>query len=425
MRPWIRPALAVLLLAAASGTLSLGLASDADEPPPGAASGEPAQGAAFGALEGTTVAFVGDMSTGPGAQAVVELIRDRGADLFVALGDLGYYPLDAVGADRWTGMVDSILGDDFPVLVVVGNHEDLDWPLYARWQEERLAKVPGLRCEGEPGVKSKCTFRGLSIVGTAPGIGEVEGVAPKDDYAGFIESSFADDENPWRICAWHKNQRTMQIGTYGDATGWGVYQACLAAGAFVATAHEHTYSRTFLMDDFEDKGIVHREDHLELGPGRSFAFVSGLGGHSVRRQQSDGHWWASRYSSDQGASYGTLFCTFGDARAQCWFEDIKGAIPDSFSLETAFAVEPEPEPEPAPAPEPTPAPEPAPVPEPMPEPAAEPEPEPAPEPEEVPGQAPARNEGGGASGPLSMVLGVLVLGRYRRSRRAPRMPSSL
>lgn len=294
--------------------------------------------AASGARADVTVAFVGDMGVDAGARAVVELIERRGADLFVALGDLGYYPEGSLGAVPWTAMVDEVLGDDFPVLLVVGNHEDLDWPLYAAWQRLRIAKVPDLDCDGVPGVRALCSFRGLSIVQAAPGISEVDGVDAEDDYPSFIEASFANDENSWRICSWHKNQHAMQLGAKGDETGWGVYQACLASGAIVATAHEHSYSRTFLMDDFEGGSVVDRGDRLELAPGHSFAFVSGLGGHSVRAQESDGDRWASRYTADQGASYGALFCTFGAASARCWFEDIAGAVPDSFALGTSFAV---------------------------------------------------------------------------------------
>ena len=384
--------------------------------------------AAPAARADVTVAFVGDMTANPGARAVVELIGDRDVDLFVALGDLGYYPEGAVGAERWTSMVDEVLGEDFPVLLVVGNHEDLDWHLYARWQRERLAALPELDCDGETGVKALCTFRGVSIVQAAPGIGEVDGVAPEDGYPEFIGTSLADDANPWRICAWHKNQRAMQIGAKGDETGWEVYQACLRSGAIVATAHEHTYSRTFLMDDFETQSVAHRNDHLEIAPGRSFAFVSGLGGHSVRAQQSDGHWWASRYSSDQGASYGALFCTFGDAEASCRFEDIAGAVPDAFTLRSAFADEPEAAPE---TPGPTPVPPVARVPEPVtapvsvPAPVTVPAPDPDPDPdpgavataEDVAAEDRARR-GGGAAGIWIALLVTAVRARRRPGRRS-------
>jgi hypothetical protein len=77
--------------------------------------------------------------------------------------------------------------------------------------------------------------------------------------------------------------------------------------------------------------------------GRSFVFVSGLGGQSIRNQQRclpttppygcNGEW-ASIYTSDQGASSGALFATFnynGDPTlAHFYFKDINSSVPDEF-----------------------------------------------------------------------------------------------
>jgi hypothetical protein len=79
--------------------------------------------------------------------------------------------------------------------------------------------------------------------------------------------------------------------------------------------------------------------------GRSFVFVSGLGGKSIRNQDLDGPWWASIYTSDQDADYGALFGVFhyqGDPRlAYFYFKDISGTIADEFFVESAVAL-PEP-----------------------------------------------------------------------------------
>ena len=78
----------------------------------------------------------------------------------------------------------------------------------------------------------------------------------------------------------------------------------------MATAHEHSYSRTHLLDDFETQSVASTSDTLVIDEGESFVFVSGLGGHSIRDQERDGPWWASIYTSDQDASFGALFCEF-------------------------------------------------------------------------------------------------------------------
>lgn len=277
------------------------------------------------------VAFIGDQGVSQDARDVLQLIEDEGADLVLIQGDLGY---DDGAAAIWKANMDDILGPDKPVLLVVGNHEDHEWPRYRKWLRDRIANTPDFRCEGDAGVKYYCNFRGLGIVFVSPGIVEVPGVKSEDNYAQYITDQFTEFPTIWRICSWHKNQQNMQVGGKGDATGWEVYQACLAQGGFVATGHEHSYSRTHLMGDFQNLHTLHYNDHLEVGAGRSFAFVSGLGGVPIREQQLSGDWWASVYTSTQNANYGALFCTFKDRTADCYFKDVAGLIPDQFTLES-------------------------------------------------------------------------------------------
>ncbi len=134
----------------------------------------------------------------------------------------------------------------------------------------------------------------------------------------------------------------MQVGGKNDETGWGVYEECRKEGAMIATGHEHSYSRTFLMDSFEQQIVATTSDILLLEKGKSFAFVSGIGGHSVRQQKLKGDWWASIYTLDQEARAGALFCTFDTPskqvevgekkKANCYFKDIAGKVVDRFVL---------------------------------------------------------------------------------------------
>jgi hypothetical protein len=59
-----------------------------------------------------------------------------------------------------------------------------------------------------------------------------------------------------------------------------------------------------------------------------------LGGQSIRNQQRSGNWWASIYTSTQGANYGALFGIFNAEGNPNWatfyFKDIKGNIVDRF-----------------------------------------------------------------------------------------------
>ena len=275
------------------------------------------------------VAFVADQGVDQNARAVLSLIANDGVDLLLVQGDLGYVDNSA---DRWELNIDNSLGDDFPVLAVIGNHDGEEWPRYEQLINERVRRAESLRCTGRPGVKSSCRFGDLHIVQVSPGIHESDQVSPDDNYDEYITESFRNSDARWKICSWHKNQRLMQTGNKFDETGWSVYEACLAAGAIVATGHEHSYSRTFLLDSFENQQVVHRDSHMEIGPGSSFAFVSGLGGWEARSQITGGDWWASIYTASQGAVAGALICDFGDSMASCKFKSIDGGIPDQFTL---------------------------------------------------------------------------------------------
>ena len=135
----------------------------------------------------------------------------------------------------------------------------------------------------------------------------------------------------------------MQVGGKSDETGWGVYEESRKGGAIIATAHEHSYSRTHLLSSCENQTVVSTSDTLILtkdlldtegDEGKTFVFVSGLGGKSIRDQERSGDWWASIYTSDQGANYGALFATFNvngvPNLAHFYFKDIDGVIADSF-----------------------------------------------------------------------------------------------
>ena len=287
------------------------------------------------ATAGTKVAFTGDQGADENARAVLAMIANEGTDLLMLQGDFGY---DPDSADRWEANINDILGADFPVLSVVGNHDDYEWDTYHRFIKQRIDRVGQLSCSDNPGVKAHCQFGNIEIVQVSPGINEIDGVLPDDNYAGYIADKFSGQTNKWRICSWHKNMRAYQTGTKSNATGWEVYRSCLNAGAIVAVAHEHAYSRTHLMSNYENQTVADRGNTLTLEPGRSFMFVSGLGGRSIREQSTGGDWWASVYTASQGATHGALFCDFEEQSAQCYFKAIDGSVPDQFNLLNAAAV---------------------------------------------------------------------------------------
>ena len=300
--------------------------------------------------EDLLVAFIGDQARGAHAVAVLNLILARGADAVVHSGDFDYSNSPAA----WEAQIDAVLGSDFPYFASAGNHDVAAWGGpggYGARIRARLDRL-GIAYEGTPGVAAHVEWNGLSMVFVSPGVfqnGDTES-------APYLAAHFAHSDCLWRIASWHENQHLMQAGGKANDVGWESYETARRAGAIIATAHEHSYSRTHLLSDVSTQAVAAFVPPGSLLPlvllpddpttaedeGGSFVFVSGLGGNSIRNQETSGPWFASVYTSNQGAHYGALFCAFHTALApaqppdprlaRCWFEAINGDVPDEFSV---------------------------------------------------------------------------------------------
>jgi predicted phosphodiesterase len=280
------------------------------------------------------IAFIGDQGAGADAEAVLHLIKEERASAVVHLGDFDYRGTPTA----WEARINNILGAQFPYFACVGNHdEDRFYGAdgYQDLLEARMQRL-GIAWDGDLGVKSSFVYQGVFFILTAP---DVFG----SGHAEFIREKLADNQSLWSISGWHKNMRRMQAGGKGDETGWEVYEESRKGGAIIATAHEHSYSRTHLLSSCENQIVASRSDTLTLAEdnpktpedeGRTFVFVSGLGGKSIRDQELSGDWWASIYTSTQGANHGALFGVFNcdgiEGLAKFYFKNINGVVPDEF-----------------------------------------------------------------------------------------------
>ena len=303
-----------------------------------------------------TIAFIGDQGLGASAEAVLRLIQAEGAEAVIHSGDFDY----ADNPAAWDSQINAILGENFPYFASIGNHDVRAFFTAGGYQDRLEARMMrlGIPWKGDLGVRSSFRYQGIFFVFTAPGV-----FLPLDllgKHRTFIRQELAADDSMWRIASWHKNMRRMQVGGKPDETGWGVYEAARRGGAIIATAHEHSYSRTHLLRSVSQRIVASRENTLVLSrdnpatrrdEGRSFVFVSGLGGQSIRDQQRclpttspygcNGEW-ASIYASDQAANFGALFGTFnydGDPfLARFYFKDIDGHVPDDFLVRAGAAT---------------------------------------------------------------------------------------
>lgn len=286
------------------------------------------------------IAFLGDSDIGINADAVLELIKAEEANLVVHPGDLNYSEIPQDFEDNING----ILGIDFPYFYSVGNHDDTVWNGdngYQSFLEGRFQRL-GIPWKGQLGVLSSFSFHGIFFVASAPDEFEISTTTAGE----HIHNELSTSSSIWNISFWHKNQRRMQIGLKGNEAGWDVYDESRKGGAIIATAHEHSYCRTYEMENFKEQTISSTDNTINLAKddpstsldeGRSFAFVSGLGGKNIREAQNgleNNPWWADVYHSGNGAQYGALFGEFNyngdESLARFYFKDIDGRERDLF-----------------------------------------------------------------------------------------------
>ena len=307
------------------------------------------------------VAFIGDTGYDPqdtpeldsDFERVLDLVRSEEAQLLAIAGDFSYEEETDV-ARVYFDNINRILGESFPVLGADGNHDD--WSHYQPFFQERLERM-GLNRALISGDEYGLRFGGIQWV-----------ILGERGNAAFVRTQFASHDDAWRVCMWHMNMHDMQTGGKEDEMDWATYRACQEAGAIIATGHEHSYARTLTLTDLgtgaAGHGATGTPDRLEVGPGRTFVFVSGLGGKSVREYRCDKHdddtWWATVYTSNyylkagatvakrcakgsaknaavvKGYTYGALFITFnagGDPhKAEGYFKTITGDTIDAFTI---------------------------------------------------------------------------------------------
>jgi hypothetical protein len=294
------------------------------------------------------VAFIGDQGAGSNAIKVLELIKNENAHMVLHQGDFDYRD----DPDRWEQNINSVLGENFPYFASVGNHDLTRWIDYQKKIKDRINRL-NVDCTGDIGVKSSCLYNGLFFI--LSGVGTTG-----SGHETYIRDELSKDKSIWKICTWHKTMRDMQVGGKGDSTGWEVYQACQEYGAFVATGHEHSYSRTYTLRDVGDSANEHgrtgQPDKIELGPAKMFVVVSGLGGASIRdfhAEHASDTWWATIYTSNYYLKngkeisnyipdYGALFITFNvdnnPNKANAYFKNIQNEVIDVFEITNSNAV---------------------------------------------------------------------------------------
>jgi len=281
------------------------------------------------------VAFIGDQGLGPNSIAVLNLIKDENAQMVLHQGDFDYED----DPDAWDKQISNVLGDDFPYFGTIGNHDELKWNEYQQKLHDRLKKNPDAQCIGDLGVKSSCTYKGLYFIQVGVGI-------KGSGHSSFIENQLNNNDHLWRVCSWHHEMIAVQNQPEPNETGLEINESCKDGGAIIANGHWHYYARSQTLINFENQ-IVDPEwsepNKLRVRDGATFTFISGLGGMPISGPV---HYeWPIKYSSEQGATSGALFCTFNAGgqpnKAYCYFKDIDKRIIDEFTVTSFLGTYPD------------------------------------------------------------------------------------
>ncbi len=249
------------------------------------------------------VALIGDQGIGQRARAVLDLIRAESADFLVVLGDFDYEDKPS----EWGQMLNR-LGADFPWFAVVGNHDIHSWSAYEAIIAKKQASIGGAQCRGKPGLQASCLYRGVQLI-----MSEIGTMGDRAEEEDFIRRELAQSQAPYKLCLWHKTQHDMQTGAKTDEVGWTAYQLCQAAGAIIATGHEHAYARTKTLTAFGNAasgyGAVGESNAVQVGPGRTFLAVAGMGGIQLRAfvpSHEKDTWWGAYYTADRESVNGQV-----------------------------------------------------------------------------------------------------------------------
>eukprot|EP00004_Rigifila_ramosa_P007020 TRINITY_DN1793_c0_g1_i1.p1 TRINITY_DN1793_c0_g1~~TRINITY_DN1793_c0_g1_i1.p1 ORF type:complete len:528 (-),score=151.15 TRINITY_DN1793_c0_g1_i1:40-1587(-) len=276
------------------------------------------------------IAFIGDGGIGTNFGRVLQQMKAEGVQAVFHSGDYDYEnaPVD------WDAQISSVLGEDFPYFASMGNHDVLRWSVYQDLLLQRISRLNGSAvCTGDYGRYSVCSWNG--IVFTLNGMG-----IAFTGHEEYVNEAFLGNPNAvWRICSWHYNHRTYQVGGKLTGVSYELYDMCRIHGAIIATGHEHSYARTHTMLNMAEHTVASTNNTLSLSPGSTFAFCHGLGGRSIRGytgELKDNPWWAATAASEDGVSYGALICTInigGDiSKGSCHFTDLNGRVWDSFGI---------------------------------------------------------------------------------------------
>lgn len=302
--------------------------------------------------ENLLVAFIGDSGYGSNFRAVLELIREEGAEMVLHQGDLGYDDENPASPRLWLEDIEIVLdpaapGGTFPYFFTLGDQDITQWEAEGGYRDilEQRLNALGLDYNGtreELGTKTSFNYRGIFITLTAPGYGSVASFVGRD-HAEFLREELGLSHHLWELCSWHQNMNAMQLDGHEDETGWEVYETCCEYGGLIITGNDHRYARTHLLSDISEQTLADSTTPYLLEPGQTIVMITGTGGRPLNETLGRCRGWSAggeicpEWASISGEQHGALFIRFHvDAdpqKARGYFKTIDREVLDEFTLE--------------------------------------------------------------------------------------------
>ncbi len=260
-----------------------------------------------------TIAMVGDV--GSWDHSADTLATAIGTDGLFVIGDLSYG--GSAPEQEWCDFVRGVVGEDLPVEVLVGNHEDQwgdsgDILVYAECLPDKLGAV------GLYGVQyyvdlGPATFIGIAAKLNVAGVGY--GYDPGTEERSWLESEIAAAKarGDWVIVGVHK--LCITAGGKSCQLGEELSNYLIANADVIVSGHEHTYLRTHpltcVVENFFDENCL-----AETGERGAIWVINGSGGRNfgVSADDEEAGYFAAMMGNSRWSpwGYGTSRFTISD-----------------------------------------------------------------------------------------------------------------
>lgn len=325
------------------------LVAGCDSAPP-----QPSPSSARPAPPGEPVRFTaqGDIGVGAGARKVLDVIKEAGPQLNIALGDFAYKP----GIEQqFCDMVTGALGAELPYQLITGNHEsngrDGDIDNFVRCLPNKL---PGL--QGSYGIQWY-----VDVPQQNPTVRFVM-VSPGIDFGDGRRLDYSRDSARWNWTvdaidgAESANIPWTVVGMHAPCLSMGKYE-CQPGPEFtnmligkkvdlVLSGHEHSYQRTHQLQtndtcpvlvpgSFSSRCVADADNNMVQGEGTVFV-TSGAGGvgmYDINDDDPEAGFFAAVSGKNRNPAEGTLDATATAARLSVKFAPAAGyTFTDAFSI---------------------------------------------------------------------------------------------